>query len=434
MHTTISEQLFERASQVIPGGVNSPVRAFKSVNRTPLYVERGTGSTIIDADGNTYIDFVGSWGPLILGHAHPDITRTIAEAATRGTSFGACHRGEIALAETIAAMVPCIEKVRLVNSGTEATMSAVRLARGYTGRNKIIKFEGCYHGHADAFLVKAGSGVLTLGIAGSPGVPPEAIANTLVSDFNNIASVEALIAAHKNEIAAIIIEPVMANAGLILPEPGFLEALRAVCTTHGIVLIFDEVITGFRLTGGGAQGYFAVTPDLVCLGKIIGGGLPVGAFGGKAEIMDQLAPLGPVYQAGTLSGNPLAVAAGQAMLDHLRQPDFYNLLHAKADKLESLLRNTIAKTAIPVQLNRIGSMFCLFFTAEPVTNYLTAIAADGSVYARFFNKMLEKGFYLPPSQYETWFIGEAHTEQQLLQFCAAVEEVLGVMCAEGIPT
>jgi glutamate-1-semialdehyde 2,1-aminomutase len=415
MNVEKSKIEFQRAQKSIPGGVNSPVRAFKSVNCDPIVIAKGKGSKIEDIDGNQYIDFVSSWGPLILGHAHPDILSAISEAAANGTSFGAPTLYETLMAEQIIKMIPSIEKVRMVNSGTEATMSAIRLARGYTQRELILKFAGNYHGHGDSFLIKAGSGAITLGLPDSPGVTKGIAAGTLIADYNNLESVEKIFAEKKNQIAAIIVEPVAGNMGVVLPENGFLQGLRDICTREGALLIFDEVITGFRLAPGGAQEYYGIKPDLTTLGKIIGGGLPVGAYGGRKEIMDQLAPIGPVYQAGTLSGNPLAMAAGLAMLKKLSEtPDFYAELERKAAFVENGIKENLKKTGVSAVINRLGSMMTLFFTNNPqVTSFDEAMTSDSAKYAKFFRLSLESGIYLAPSQYECMFISYSHSDKDL---------------------
>lgn len=420
-----SEQLYQQAEKIIPGGVNSPVRAFKSIGMNPLYISKGEGAYLYDVDGNRYTDFVGSWGPLILGHAHPDIISAISNAAADGTSFGACTEKEIELASLITSLFPSVEQVRMVNSGTEATMSAIRLARGYTGRNKIIKFEGCYHGHADSFLIKAGSGVLTLGIPGSPGITEGVAKDTLIATYNDIQSVEKLIASNKGEIAALILEPVMGNAGVVLPSDGFLKQIREITEANGIVLIFDEVITGFRVALGGAQQLYHIKPDLTCMGKIIGGGLPVGAFGGKKEIMQCLAPVGPVYQAGTLAGNPIAMAAGIAMLNKLSAPGFYEQLEAKSQKTAQAVADVLKKHGKNYVVNRVGSMSCLFFKEGKVENYAEAMQADAKLYARYFKLMLAQGIYLAPSQFEASFISAAHTDADLEHYVTAMDIALG---------
>ncbi len=413
MNTTRSASYFEKACKVIPGGVNSPVRACKSVGCDPLFVAKAEGCIVTDVDGNEFIDFVGSWGPMILGHGHPDVIKAICETAPAGTSFGAPTPLEVELAEMVCDSVPSLEKVRFVSSGTEATMSAIRLARGYTGRNMIIKFDGCYHGHADSFLVKAGSGVITLGIPGSPGVPDDIVKNTLSIPYNNIKALEETLRDEKLDIACVIIEPVAGNMGVIVPEMAFLHKLRELTAELGIVLIFDEVITGFRLALGGAQERFGIMPDLTCLGKIIGGGLPVGAYGGKAEIMDNIAPDGPVYQAGTLSGNPLAMAAGLAMLKVVRQDGFYQELEEKSDWFVEQLNAIAANAPVPTVLNRIGSMMTCFFTDTPVTDFESAMKADTERYGQHFRQMLASGIWLAPSQFEAMFISGAHDRNHL---------------------
>lgn len=424
MNTTNSAALFRKACRVIPGGVNSPVRACKSVGCDPLFIAKAEGGTVTDADGNEFIDFVGSWGPMILGHGHTEVVKAIQEALPGGTSFGAPTASEVEMAELVCDSVPSIEKVRFVSSGTEATMSAIRLARGYTGRNMVIKFDGCYHGHADSFLVKAGSGVATLGIPGSPGVPDDIVKNTLSIPYNNIEVLEKTLRDAALDIACVIIEPVAGNMGVIVPDMAFLQKLRELTAELGIVLIFDEVITGFRLALGGAQERFNIMPDLTCLGKIIGGGLPVGAYGGKKEIMDQIAPDGPVYQAGTLSGNPLAMAAGLAMLKIVRTPGFYQELEEKSDHFAERLAEIGAKAPVPIVLNRIGSMMTCFFTDAPVTDFDSAMRANTERYGQYFRQMLAKGFWLAPSQFEALFISAAHTPEQLEQALTAIETSL----------
>ncbi len=404
-----SQALFAQALQCIPGGVNSPVRAFRGVGGQPFFVERAAGSRIWDVDGNEYIDYVGTWGPAILGHAHPKIIRAVQERAALGTSFGIPNPLEVTMAQRICRVVPSVEKVRMCNSGTEATMSAVRLARGFTGRDKIIKFDGCYHGHVDSLLVKAGSGALTFGSPDSAGVPESFSRQTIVLPFNDPDAVRAAFAANKGEIAGLILEPVPANAGLYLPKPGYLELLRQMTRDEGTVLIFDEVMTGFRLGLGGAQGRFGITPDLSCFGKIIGGGLPVGAFGGRAEIMDRLAPLGPVYQAGTLSGNPLAMAAGLAALEELESSRGYEQLEERGAQLEAGMKSAAKSAGIPVVFQRIGSMFCGYFTDQPVDNVADAMKSDRVRFAKFFHGLLSRGVYVAPSQFEAGFISLAHT-------------------------
>ena len=410
---SISE--FQKAQQIIAGGVNSPVRAFKSVKRNPIFIKSGKGAYISDEDGNKYIDFVGSWGPLILGHAPDAVIEAIKSAAERGTSYGAPTVAETMMAEQIVKMVPSVDMVRMVNSGTEATMSALRLARGFTGRELFVKFEGCYHGHADSFLIKAGSGAITLGLPDSPGVTSGTAKDTLIAGYNDLASVEKLFAEHGNKIAAIIVEPVAGNMGVVLPQKGFLQGLRDITKKHGALLIFDEVITGFRLAKGGAQEYYGVMPDLTTLGKIIGGGLPVGAYGGRKEIMEKLAPAGPVYQAGTLSGNPLAMAAGLAMLKILDETkDLYSELERKAAFLEKGLKDNLQKTGINAVINRVGSMMTLFFTdLKEVNSYEDAMKSNAARYADYFGLSLESGIYLAPSQYEAAFVSAAHTDEIL---------------------
>ncbi|MCW0482080.1 glutamate-1-semialdehyde 2,1-aminomutase [Gaoshiqia sediminis] len=421
-----SIQAFEKARQLIPGGVNSPVRAFKSVQADPIFIKKAKGARIWDIDDNEYLDFVASWGPLILGHAHDEIVEAVKEAATLGTSYGAPTLIETEMAELITAMVPSVQKVRMVNSGTEATMSALRLARGFTGRDLVVKFAGCYHGHADSFLIKAGSGAITLGLPDSPGVTKAAAQNTLTAEFNNLESVKKLFEERGHDIAAVILEPVAGNMGVVLPEPGFLKGLRELTEQYGSLLIFDEVITGFRLAPGGAQERFGIEPDLTTLGKIIGGGLPVGAYGGKAEIMNQLAPEGPVYQAGTLSGNPLAMAAGKVMLKTLKDnPKIYAGLERKATNLEAGLSANLDKKGIPGVINRIGSMMTLFFTQEKeVKSFDQAMKSDTARYASYFKKSLESGIYLAPSQFECLFVSDAHTDDDIQCIIAASEKAL----------
>ena len=413
MKRSRSAELFATAKNFIPGGVNSPVRACRSVGCDPLFITRASGSRLYDADDNVYVDFVGSWGPMILGHAHPQVVEAVTAAAALGTSYGAPTPAEIDLAAMVVEALPSVEKVRFVNSGTEATMSAVRLARGYTGKKGIVKFDGCYHGHADSFLVKAGSGVLTLGIPGSPGVPEDIVKNTISTPFNDLGTLEDTLRRHSHDLACVIVEPVAGNMGVVPPGQDFLHKLRQLTRELSIVLIFDEVITGFRLAYGGAQEMFGVIPDLTCLGKIIGGGLPVGAYGGKREIMDCVAPDGPVYQAGTLSGNPLAMAAGIATLKLLQQPGVYERLNDKAAHFAAGLAEVARKTGVPVTLNRVGSMMTGFFTTAAVTDYETALQADAARYARHYRQMLEDGVYLAPSQFEAAFVSLAHSEEDL---------------------
>jgi len=404
-----SRQLFARASAVLPGGVDSPVRAFGAVGGVPLFVRRASGARIEDADGNRFIDYVMSWGPLIHGHAPRGLVRAVAAAARRGTSFGAPSPLEHELGERVRALVPSIEKIRFVSSGTEATMSAIRLARAFSEREKIVKFEGCYHGHGDAFLVKAGSGATTFGVPTSPGVPAHVVSNTLLARYNDLASVDALLETHAASTAAIIVEPIAGNMGLVPPAPGFLAGLRDRCTRHGILLVFDEVISGFRAAAGGAQAVFDVRPDLTCLGKIIGGGFPVGAYGGRAEIMDQLAPSGPVYQAGTLSGNPVAMTAGLWALGRLK-PALYRALARRGSTLAAGLADAAREAGVALQVNAFGSLVTPFFTSTPVRDYDSALVADTNAYATFFRGMLARGVYPPPSQFEAWFLSAAHTD------------------------
>ena len=399
-----------RAEGHFPGGVNSPVRAFRAVGGHPPFVARAEGAYLFDVDGNRYVDLFGSWGPMILGHAFPPVVEAIREAAGRGASFGASHAGEANLAELVRRCFPSVEKMRFVSSGTEACMSAIRLARGFTGRNFVIKFEGCYHGHADALLVKAGSGVATLGIPGSAGVPAETVMHTLALPYNDLAAVEAAFMARPEEIACIIVEPVVGNAGTIPPAPGYLQGLRRLCTENGALLIVDEVMTGFRLSLGGAQQVYGITPDLTTLGKIIGGGLPCGAFGGRAEVMDSLAPLGPVYQAGTLSGNPLAMAAGIATIEHLiaHEEAVYAHLELVTRSIAEGVAHVAREAGIPMTTNRVGSMFTWFFTGEPVTDFASASKSDSEAFGRFHRSMLQAGVWLPPSQYEAAFVSVTH--------------------------
>jgi glutamate-1-semialdehyde 2,1-aminomutase len=419
-----SEALFAEALKHIPGGVNSPVRGFRAVGGTPFFAASASGARVTDVDGNTYIDYVGTWGPAILGHAALPIIRAIQSTAERGTSFGIPHAQEVTMAQRVKSLVPSVEKVRFCNSGTEATMSAIRLARGFTGRDLIVKFDGCYHGHSDGLLVKAGSGALTLGYPDSAGVPADIARQTLVLPFNDPEALRRVFEQHDGQLAAVILELVPANAGLYLPRPGYLELLRQLTRDHGSVLIADEVMTGFRLGPAGAQGVFGLTPDLSCFGKIIGGGLPVGAFGGRAEIMDQLAPLGPVYQAGTLSGNPLAMAAGLAALDALQSSDAWNRLEAVGSELEQGMVAVAKATQIPMQFQRIGSMFCGYFTEEPVWNLADAMRSDRTRFARFFHGMLDRGVYLAPSQFEAGFISTAHTSAEIEATIRAAAAVL----------
>ena len=421
---TQSEALFAEALEHIPGGVNSPVRAFRAVGGRPFFVNHAAGSRVRDVDGNEYVDYVGTWGPAILGHSHPKIIAAIKAAADHGTSFGIPNPFEVTMAKLIKAAFPSVGKVRMCNSGTEACMSAIRLARGFTKRDKIIKFDGCYHGHADSLLVKAGSGALTFGYPDSAGVPADFAKHTLVLPFNDEAAVTATFAANPGTIAAIIVEPVPGNAGLYLPRPGYLEFLSRVTAANGALLIFDEVMTGFRLAFGGAQERFGITPDLSCFGKIIGGGLPVGAFGGRTDIMDYLAPLGPVYQAGTLSGNPLAMAAGLAALEELRATNAHARLETLGAALETGMTQAAKSAGVPVQFNRCGSMFCGYFTSEPVHNLADALKSDRERFKKFFHGMLDAGVYLAPSQFEAGFLSTAHTEADLEHTVNAAARVM----------
>ena len=419
-----SQALFEEAQQLMPGGVNSPVRAFRGVGGNPVYIDRAKGPYLYDVDGNRYLDYVQSWGPMILGHGYPSVLEAVTRASMRGFSFGAPTEAESILAKLVIESVPSIEMVRFVNSGTEATMSALRLARAFTGRNKIIKFSGCYHGHADMLLVQAGSGVATMGLPDSPGVPAEATSNTLIATYNDSEAVEELFRIYPDDIAAIIVEPAAANMGLVLPVPGFLEQLRNLCSAFGALLIFDEVMTGFRVALGGMQERTGIQPDLTCLGKIIGGGLPVGAYGGRREIMQLVAPLGPVYQAGTLSGNPIAMAAGIATLEELRKPGRYEELERKGQLLSSGIDQVLHTIGGGVQFVRIGAIFCLFFTAERVVNYSSAKASDTQRFANFFWSMLKRGVYLPPSQFESCFISLAMEDKMINETVEAVKLAL----------
>jgi glutamate-1-semialdehyde 2,1-aminomutase len=416
MNHSQSEELFRKAQEIIPGGVNSPVRAFRSVGGNPPFIARGEGSHLFDVDGNEYIDYVGSWGPLLLGHRHPEILAAIERALAIGTSFGAPTPQEIELAEAIRDAVPSIEMVRLVNSGTEATMSAIRVARGFTGRDLVVKFEGCYHGHVDSLLVKAGSGLATLGIADTQGVPKAFCDTTIALPYNSVPALEEAFHTHGEQVAAVIVEPVVGNMGCVPPLPGYLEAMREITARHGALLIFDEVMTGFRVAFGGAQQRFGIRPDLTTLGKVIGGGLPVGAYGGRKDIMSKVAPAGPIYQAGTLSGNPLAVAAGLAMLRHLKtHPQIY-------DRLERLGAEICAAAPAGITVNRVGAMFTFFFTDRPVMDYESAKRSDTVQFGRFFRGMLERGIYLAPSQFEAAFLSAAHTEEDIRRTIAASRE------------
>ncbi len=422
MNITKSISLFQEAQTLFPGGVNSPVRAFRAVGGQPLFIERGEGPYLFDVDGNRYIDYVLSWGPLITGHAHPDVVKAIQEAALMGTSYGAPSPLEINLAKSIMEFMPNIEMIRFVNSGTEATMSALRLARAYTKREKIIKFDGCYHGHADMLLVQAGSGVATLGLPDSPGVPSAVASDTLVAQFNDLESVEALFKKYPDQIAAVIVEPVAGNMGVVPPQPGFLEGLRKLTTEHGTVLIFDEVMTGFRVHKGGAQTLYNIKPDLTTLGKVIGGGLPVGAYGGKKEIMQLVAPLGPMYQAGTLSGNPLAMSAGIAALSLIRGENVWRKLERAAGRLEAGVGDAAKRAGVPMQQTRVGTMFTTFFSETAPVGWNTVKVADKIQFGKFFQKMLENGVYLAPSQFEAGFISTLHTDEIIDKTIEAVTE------------
>ena len=424
MHKGYSQsvKLFEEAQKYIPGGVNSPVRAFKSVGHDPVFIVKANGSKIYDADGNEYIDYVGSWGPMILGHQHPEVVAALKAYLDKGTSYGAPTELETEMAKTIIEAFPAMDMVRMVNSGTEATMSALRAARGYTGRNKIVKFEGCYHGHADSLLIKAGSGALTLGVPTSPGVPENIAVNTITAQFNNLETVKEIFEMEGEDIAAVIVEPVAGNMGVVPPQPGFLEGLREITGKYGALLIFDEVMTGFRVAYGGAQLRFGIEPDMTCLGKVIGGGLPVGAYGGRQEIMEKIAPAGPIYQAGTLSGNPLAMTAGLVTLKQLQKPGIYDELEKKASRLAAGLADAADKAGAVVSFNRVGSMVCTFFTGEQVIDFATACSSDTNKFAAFFRIMLEKGIYLAPSQFEAAFVSLAHTDADIDRTVAAASE------------
>ncbi len=423
MNISKSIELFQRAQQSIPGGVNSPVRAFKSVGGTPLFIKSAKGAYLFDEDGNNYVDYINSWGPMILGHAYEPVVKAIQEKAADSTSFGAPTELEIEMAELIKSMAPNVDLVRMVSSGTEACMSAIRLARGYTGRNKFIKFEGCYHGHADCFLVKAGSGMATLNIQTVPGVTSGVANDTLTAPFNNLAAVEKLIEENKNEIAAIIVEPVVGNMGCVPPQQGFLEGLRKICDEESIVFIFDEVMTGFRLAPGGAQQKLKINADLITYGKVIGGGLPVGSFGGKKEIMEHIAPIGNVYQAGTLSGNPIAMIAGYTMLQELKNnSSIYSELDEKTGRIEKSLNDILAAKNIPHRINRVGSMMSIFFTNDEVIDFESASKTDINVFNKFFHHMLDHGIYLPPSGYESWFISNALSSEDIQKTLDAVED------------
>jgi glutamate-1-semialdehyde 2,1-aminomutase len=421
---TRSDQLFAEALKYIPGGVNSPVRAFRAVGGQPFFVNKAKGARVWDVDGNEYLDYVGTWGPAILGHAHPKIIKAVQAAAEDGTSFGIPNPFEVTLAKMICSWVPSVQKVRMCNSGTEACMSAIRLARGFAKRDKIIKFDGCYHGHADSLLVKAGSGALTFGNPDSAGVPAAFTQHTVVLPYNDCEAVKAAFAANPNQIAGIIVEPVPGNAGLYLPQPGYLEFLREITKANGALLLFDEVMTGFRLAKGGAQERFGITPDLSCFGKVIGGGLPVGAFGGRAEIMDYLAPVGPVYQAGTLSGNPLAMAAGLAALEELAASNAYAKLEQLGAALEAGMKDAAKSAGVPVQFNRCGSMFCAYFTSEPVHNVAEAMKSDRERFKKYFQGLLEEGIYIAPSQFEAGFMSTAHSTADIAKTVKAAAKVM----------
>jgi len=428
MNISRSESLFERANKFIPGGVNSPVRAFKSVGGTPIFIKRAKGAVLYDENDNEYIDYIASWGPMIMGHAYAPVLKAIKQKLADSTSFGAPTELEIDIAELICSMVPNVDLVRMVNSGTEACMSAIRLARGFTGRDKVIKFRGNYHGHGDSFLIQAGSGAVTLGTPNSPGVTKNVARDTLLADYNNLAQVERIISAYKDDVAAIIVEPVAGNMGCILPEPGFLEGLRELCDESGALLILDEVMTGFRLARGGAQERLGVDADLVCMGKVIGAGMPVGAYGGKKEIMDHVAPVGPVYQAGTLSGNPIAMIAGYTLLKHLNEhPEVYESLDKKGTKLAKGLDKVLEKSGFDYQLNQLGSMISVHFTDEPVRDFASAAKGNNPHFKAFFHGLLDRGVYLPPSAFESWFLSDAITYKQIDYTVKAVEETLASM-------
>jgi glutamate-1-semialdehyde 2,1-aminomutase len=419
-----SSSLFSSAQRLMPGGVNSPVRAFRGVGGTPFFVARAAGARIEDVDGRSYVDFLGSWGPLILGHAHPSVVEALGDAARRGTSYGAPTEGEVEMAALIARAMPSMEMMRLVSSGTEAAMSAIRLARGATGRDLVVKFDGCYHGHADSLLVKAGSGGATFGVPDSGGVPAALAALTVALPFNDLDAVSRLMAARGHEVAVVVVEPVAGNMGVVPPAPGYLQGLRDLCTRHGALLLFDEVITGFRVAPGGAQARYGVRPDLTCLGKIIGGGLPVGAYGGRRDLMEQISPLGPVYQAGTLSGNPLAVAAGLATLRALADPAVYERLETLGARVESGLVDAARHAGVPLTVNRVGSMLTAFFAASPVVDLTSAKRSDTARYARFFHAMLERGVFLAASQFEAAFVSLAHTDDDLEAAARAARDAM----------
>lgn len=425
MNITTSQSLFEKAQHFIPGGVNSPVRAFRAVGGSPVFIKSAKGPYIYDEDDNEYIELINSWGPMILGHGHELIQKAVSDAIQNSFSFGAPTRREVEIAELITSMVPSIEKIRMVNSGTEATMSAIRVARGFTGRDKIIKFEGCYHGHGDSFLIAAGSGAVTFGTPDSPGVTKGVANDTLTAPYNDLGAVQKLVDANKGQVAALILEPVVGNMGCVLPEQGFLEGLRKICDEEGIVFIFDEVMTGFRLSKGGAQERFGITPDLTTLGKIIGGGMPVGAYGGKAEIMNWVSPLGPVYQAGTLSGNPIAMAAGYTMLTYLNEhPEVYSKLELSGHKLVNGFRNSMSKLGLNYTINHIGSMYTLFFTEQAVTDFPSAKTSNLPLFGKYFHAMLDRGIYMGPSQFESMFLSTALEDSHIDRIIQANEEAL----------
>jgi len=419
---TKSADLFAKALRLMPGGVNSPVRAFRAVGGDPLFIASGRGSRVTDVDGNSYIDYVGSWGPLILGHCHAQVMEAVARVLATGTSFGACTAAEVELAEQINRAFPSVERVRLVSSGTEATLAALRVARAATSRDKILKFEGCYHGHSDSLLVKAGSGVATLGLPDSPGVPHALAELTITAPYNDLDALEEVFRVHRGRLAAVIVEPVAGNMGCVAPRPGFLKRLRTLTAEQGTLLIFDEVITGFRVAYGGAQQLYGILPDLTTLGKIIGGGLPAAAYGGRAALMELVAPAGPVYQAGTLSGNPLAVAAGLKTLELLRQPDCYERLNALSEELAAGLVREAARAGVPVTVNRVGSMFTMFFASEPVTDYASAKNSDTAAFGRFFRALLDRGVYFPPSQFETALVSLAHSREDVARTIDAARQ------------
>jgi glutamate-1-semialdehyde 2,1-aminomutase len=424
---TTNHDLFARAQKLLPGGVNSPVRAFRSVGGEPFFTERADGAYLWDVEGKRYIDYVGSWGPMIVGHNHPAVREAVERAVRKGLSFGTPCAAEVTMAETIVSLIPSVDMVRMVNSGTEATMSAIRLARGATGRSKIVKFEGCYHGHGDSFLVKAGSGALTFGVPTSPGVPKASADLTLTLPYNDIDAATLLFTQEGKEIAALIIEPVAGNMNCIPPREGYLQALRELCTAHGVLLIFDEVMTGFRVALGGAQAHYGITPDLTCFGKIIGGGMPVGAYGGRRDLMEQIAPSGPIYQAGTLSGNPVAMAAGLAMLGLIQAPGFYDDLTARTARLTDGILAEARKAGVPFSVNRVGAMFGLFFTDETVDTYAKATTADVAAFNRFFHGMLERGVYLAPSAFEAGFVSSAHDDGVIAETIATAGEVFATL-------